>query len=187
MKSNKICRFLYKSMLSIRNILYRILVGNIIKCSFGSCGRDVFVNIGCSFSGIENIFLGDNIALGKGTLIMTTRANVYIGDHVMFAPNVTIVTGNHTTNIIGKYMDRIGDRDKALEDDEDVILEGDNWIGTRAVILKGVRVGKGAIIAAGAVVTRDVPQYTIVGGMPARVIGKRFSEEEIMIHEAILN
>ena len=57
--------------------------------------------------------------------------------------------------------------------DKDVVFEGDNWVGANAIILKGVTVGKGSVISAGAVVTHDVPPYAIVGGVPAKVIRMR--------------
>lgn len=67
-----------------------------------------------------------------------------------------------------------------------VIIEGDNWIGANAIILKGVTVGRGAVVAAGSVVIHDVPPYSIVGGVPAKVISERFSPSEIQQHEKIL-
>jgi maltose O-acetyltransferase len=63
----------------------------------------------------------------------------------------------------------VEDRDK-MESPSPIIIEDDVWIATRATILKGVHIGKGAVVAAGAVVTRNVPAYSIVGGVPARVI-----------------
>ena len=72
---------------------------------------------------------------------------------------------------------------KRLEDDQDVIIEDDIWVGSRAVILKGVRIGRGSIIAAGAIVNKDVPPYTIVAGVPAKVVHRRFDIETIIIHE----
>lgn len=59
------------------------------------------------------------------------------------------------------------------------IIENDVWVGSQSVILQGVKIGNGAIIAAGAVVTKDVTPYTIVGGVPAKVIRSRFNDEEI--------
>ena len=105
----------------------------------------------------------------------------------MFAPNVTVVTGSHRYDVIGKYMKEIDNTQKLPENDQDVIFEGDNWIASNAIILKGVTVGKGAIIAAGAVVTKNVPPYSIVGGTPARVLKMRFNEQEIIEHEKQLN
>ena len=61
------------------------------------------------------------------------------------------------------------------------------WVGCNAVILKGVRVGRGAVVGAGAVVTKDVPPYAIVGGNPGKVIRFRFTEEQIQEHERILS
>ena len=68
-----------------------------------------------------------------------------------------------------------------------LIIERDCWIGYGAVILTGVRVGRGAIIAAGSVVLKDVEPYSIVAGNPARVVAKRFSEEQILEHEKLYN
>jgi acetyltransferase-like isoleucine patch superfamily enzyme len=71
-------------------------------------------------------------------------------------------------------------------DDEPIWIEDDVWIGTRAIVLKGVRLGRGSVVAAGAVVTHDVPAYSVVAGVPARVVSERFDAETLAQHEAIL-
>ena len=71
-------------------------------------------------------------------------------------------------------MNSITNEEKVPENDLPITLEGDSWIGARAILLKGITVGPGAVVAAGAVVTQDVPPYTIVAGIPARVIKHRF-------------
>jgi len=102
----------------------------------------------------------------------------------MFGPNVTIRGGNHNTSVIGKYMYDV--HEKRPEDDVPVVIEDDVWVGTDVVILKGVRVGRGSIIAAGAVVNKNVLPYSIVGGVPAKLIKMRWSKEEIQKHEELL-
>ena len=78
------------------------------------------------------------------------------------------------------------DDENLPSDDRDVILEDDIWVGVRAVILKGVKVGRGAVIGAGAVVTKPVPPYCVVAGNPARPLKLRGSVEEILAHERSL-
>lgn len=75
---------------------------------------------------------------------------------------------------------------KLPENDQDVIFEGDNWIRMNVTILKGVTIGRGCIVAAGAVVNKSTPRYSIVGGVPAKVLKMRFTPEQIKGHEAIL-
>ncbi len=75
---------------------------------------------------------------------------------------------------------------KLPENDQDVIFEGDNWIGMNVTVLKGVTIGRGCIVAAGAVVNKSTPRYSIVGGVPAKVLKMRFTPEQIKEHEAIL-
>lgn len=75
---------------------------------------------------------------------------------------------------------------KLPENDQDVIFEGDNWIGMNVTVLKGVTIGRGCIVAAGAVVNKSTPPYSIVGGVPAKVLKMRFTPEQITEHEAIL-
>lgn len=74
-------------------------------------------------------------------------------------------------------MATIGDDEKLPCNDKDVVLMGDNWIGSNVVILKGVTIGRGAVVASGAVVNKDVPEFSIVGGIPAKVIGSRLSRK----------
>ena len=153
--------------------LYRIFCVPFIKHSFAECGKNVSMFKGCNFSGIENVHIGNNVALSNIT-VLSTHAKLYIGNDVLIAPDVMIVTGNHRTDIEGRTMFSIGEDEKLPENDQDVIIEDDVWVGARAIILKGVTVHTGAIISAGAIVTKDVPPYTIVGGVPAKVLKNRF-------------
>ncbi len=139
--------------------------------------------------GIKYIHLGNNVKLGNGVTIFATRAHVYIGDKSFSGPNLTIMTGDHPYDILGAYMadNRKIDLEKHGIDiskyDQDVVIEKDVWMGANVTILKGVHIGRGAIISACSLVTKDVPAYAIVGGVPAKVIKMRMTPSEIVEHE----
>ena len=162
---------------------------HILLKSFGKCGENVCVGKNYDFAGNENFIIDDDVSIGNGATFYSVAAKIIIKSHVIFGPNVTIVTGNHYYGYVGKYISKVRSEDKPkdLGLDLDVVIEGDNWIGANSIILKGVTIHKGAIIAAGAVVTKDVPEYAIVAGAPAKVIKYRFSKEDILKHEKILN
>lgn len=163
---------LYDFVKKSSGAIYKYLMSPIIRVSLGKCGRRVRFSKG-RFYGIQNIEIGSNVSLGEGFRLFATRAKIIIGDDVMFGPGVTVVTGDHRTDILDRPMITVSDSDKLPENDRDVVFEGDNWVGANAIILKGVTVGQGAVISAGAVVTRNVPPYAIVGGVPAKVIRMR--------------
>lgn len=77
-------------------------------------------------------------------------------------------------------------REKRAEDDQSVIIEDDVWVGTDSVILKGVTVGRGSIIAAGSVVTKNILPYSIVAGTPAKFSKWRWNYDDILKHESII-
>lgn len=108
---------------------------------------------------------------------------------MVIGPQVTIYTGDHATDIIGKHICDIKYEDKKAQNkkyDLDVVIEEGCWIGTRAIILKGVTIGRGSVIGAGAVVTKDVPPYSIYVGVPSSRIFRRFTDEQIREHESII-
>ena len=131
---------------------------------FEKCGKNVNVERGAWFG--YNIEIGDNSGIGINSLL-NTSGGIIIGDNVMMGPDVVIITRNHKHNDATKIMMEQG-YEKAP-----VIIEDDVWIGTRVIILAGVRVGRSSIIGAGAVVTKDIPPFSVVGGNPARVLKKR--------------
>lgn len=169
-----------KAIYKFANLLSRawnkFITSPIKKSMLKSCGKQVSVGRGFTASGYENISVGNDVSLGERCMMLSTRAKIVIGDHVMFGPQVSVITGNHITDIAGRYMTSFTDADKRPEDDQDVIFEGDNWIGANSTILKGVTIGYGAVVAAGAVVSRDAPPFSYVGGVPAKVIKMRFDE-----------
>ena len=166
-----------------------------VKKHIKGIGENVIFPHGFVISNPENIRIGNDVHLGEEFFVLNALAEVDIQDHVMFGPRVMIVTGNHRTDIVGKYMTSITNEDKIFNIDgikqnpfdSPVIFKGDNWIGANVTILKGVIVGKGAVIAAGSVVTKSIPPYEIWGGVPAKCIKKRFTEKEIIEHEKRLN
>lgn len=138
-------------------------------------------------AGVENIQMAENVNIGVNSTIFTTRAKLIIKQHFVSGPGLTIITGDHMP-MLGRFLDTISDADKDAFDknheyDQDVIIEEDVWCGANVTILKGVTIGRGCIIAAGAVVTKSIPPYSIAGGVPAKVIKKRMSDEDILIHE----
>ena len=177
---------IYRFFHLIGRIWNKFCVAPIKKHSLGSHGKKIHIGRGFRMYGEKNIHLGDNISIGDDALFMCTRAKIMIKNDVMFGPRVTVITGGHRTDVLGRTMISITDTEKRPEDDQDVIFEGDNWIGANATILRGVTIGHGAVIAAGAVVTKDVPPFSIAGGVPAKVIKMRFTEEQLNEHHALM-
>ncbi len=177
---------LYNALRFPGRVWHRMVTTPIKKRMLGKCGKNIHLGPGLMMDKASNLFMGDDVHIGPNALLMNLRARILIGDHVMFAPNVTMITGNHKIDIIGRYMTTITDQEKLPEDDKDIVLKGDNWIGANATILKGVTIERGAVVAAGAIVTKDVPAYAIVGGSPARILKYRFTQEEIAEHERLL-
>ena len=166
--------------------IYNHIYIPLYKKKMGACGIDVHFSPFDSTFFYENLYIGDHVYIGYHADFIATRSKIIIKDHVIFGPHVSIRGGDHRTDIIGRYLDSIKDLEKISDNDKDVIFEGDNWIGMNVTILKGVIIGKGSVIAAGAVVTKSTPPYSIVGGVPAKVLKMRFTPKEILQHETLL-
>lgn len=139
--------------------------GFLAKRIIDECGDDVWIEKGAWIGSGSNRKLGNNSGIGENAEIGNYT---YVGNNVMMGKDVIIITRNHEFKDVNIPMNRQG-----FKDYESVVIEDDVWIGTRVIILPGVRIGMGAIISAGAVVTGDVPPYSIVGGVPARIIKSR--------------
>jgi acetyltransferase-like isoleucine patch superfamily enzyme len=148
-------------------------------------GRDVEGLHHVSFTGSNavgrgTIFAGE-VAVGYGTTIGPNcflHGPVAIGNYCQFAPAVGIYGRDHPTSHISTYVNRnlLDGKLWSYGRAETVCIEHDVWVGHGAVILRGVRIGSGAVVAAGAVVTRSVPPYAIVAGNPARTLRMRFPD-----------
>lgn len=154
----------------------------ILKNLFKSCGKNVKFDPSDSFS-YANIKIGNNVYIGSGATFSSIK-EISIGNKVMFGPNVTIMGGDHNTGEIGKYMADV--KEKRPENDLPVMIDDDVWVGANVTILKGVHIHTGAIVAAGALVVKDVPEYAIVGGVPAKLLKMRFSPDELEKHKKLL-
>ena len=124
-------------------------------------GRGSSIHMGARFYDPRNIEIGEDTIIGEGA-VLDGRAKLFIGNHVDIASEVMIYNSEHDINDVNF---------QAIE--APVYIEDYVFIGPRAIILPGVKIGKGAVVAAGAVVTKDVPPFAIVGGVPAKIIGER--------------
>ena len=149
-------------------IVTQAIEHTIPRRALGRVGPRVYLPRNVSLRFPENIELLSDIALGTGdALWASANARITIGAHTLVGPNVTIITANHG---FAAREEHIADQPQR---ERDVRIGEDVWIGANAVILPGVTIGDGAVVAAGAVVREDVSPFTIVGGVPARAIGLR--------------
>lgn len=145
------------------NVGQRMFRGFCGKLMLKSCGKYVNIEQGATFS--AKVSLGDYSGIGVNARINGTCT---IGHHVMMGTDVVIITRNHAFDRTDIPM-----MEQGFEEERPVVIGNDVWICDRVIILPGVTVGDGSILAAGAVVTHDVPAYSIVGGIPGRVIKTR--------------
>lgn len=127
------------------------------------------------------------IFIGNGTYGLidiidygNTSYRVQIGNYCSIAENVVfLLSGEHNINAISTFpfMEKFCGEKRVAGSKGDIIVEDDVWIGYGTTIMSGVKIGKGSVVAAGSVVTKDIPAYAIVGGVPAKIIKYRFTEE----------
>lgn len=146
---------------------------------------DLRVGSGCFINAADSLVIGSKVAIGTNVWI---SCNGSIGDGVMIASQVGIVSRyEHDAGEIGSLISEsatLGSPGSRPRDARDAVVIGDDvWIGFNATILSGVTIGKGAIIAAAAVVIRDVGDYEVVAGNPARKVSERFSQADRALHE----
>lgn len=130
----------------------RIWIGN--RVGF----RGLVAAASLSTSGRGAIHIGDRTFINQGVTIHSS-ASVQIGSHVLIADHAAVYDTDFHELVPGEPVR-----------EQEVVIEDDVWIGRSAVVLPGTRIGRGAVVGAGAVVTRDVPPFTLVAGNPARVI-----------------
>jgi maltose O-acetyltransferase len=132
---------------------------------FDACGKNINIEKGANFGTGRGISVGSGSGLGINCKV---RGPLEIGDDVMMGPEVLIMTSSHKFDRIDIPMSKQGDLPL-----KKVVIGSDVWIGARVIILPGITIGSGSIIGAGAVVTRDIPPFSVVGGVPARILKTR--------------
>jgi acetyltransferase-like isoleucine patch superfamily enzyme len=161
----------------------RPLARALLKRQLARCGsRTRFDPLTSTFGGIRNISLGDDVFIGPRCFISVPNVRLSIGDDTVIGPELCVMGGDHKFDVPGTLYRET----RALGVNEPIAIGCNVWIGARVTILKGVRIGDGALIGAGSIVTRDVPSQGIAVGTPARVVGWRFEGTDRDRHDGCL-
>lgn len=143
-------------------------VKNKVYISFGSkIGANVKIENSVDLLGLKNLEIGDNVFIGKNSRLVAYDQKISIGKNVLIAANTIILTRTHVYEKNNIPINKQGYINKPVNIGDDV------WIGSNCLILCGVNIGKGAIVAANSVVNKDIDSYSVVGGSPAKFIKKR--------------
>lgn len=174
-KNNRFVRGIY--------FLYRKVFG-VARSRYGYLSKNQTFTAPFWVDNPKNLYVYSDTTL-VDCYISTTNAKFVVKENCVIAEGLTVHTGNHV-RICGKFVNEINESNKPKGYDADVIVEEDVWIGCRVTLLSGVTIGRGATIAAGAVVNKAMPPYCICGGVPARFIKFYWDIDQILEHEAKL-
>lgn len=146
---------------SLSNKLRYYAVKHILK----HCGKDVTVRYNCYFGIGDRLSAGDRCSLGYNSRLL---GNITLGNDCMMGPDVVMMSMSHA-------YDRtdIPIKQQGAKEDKPIVIGDDCWIGTRVIIMPGVHLGNHCIVGSGAVVTKSFPDYSVIGGVPAKLIKSR--------------
>lgn len=148
----------FKAIMAARGSLW----SHILK----KVGNNFQLGGACRISGPENIEIGNNVSI-ENNCSLYGQGGIKIGNNVMIASYIHIISQDHNFSELDKPV-----RDQGINC-KNIYIEDDVWIGINSVILKGVTIGRGSVVGAGSIVTKDIPPYSIAVGNPARVIKSR--------------
>lgn len=170
---------------AVRYLYYRLN-----RHKYGNLDKSSRIAFNIKVSVKKNLYLNENTNIDAGAIIMNGRARFIMKKNSGSAIGLLAITGNHISlpgvwfkQVTDSVKDRI---DTNHEADQDIVVEEDVWIGAHVTLLKGVTLGRGCEIGSGAVIRKDVPPYACVVGNPGKVVGFKFTPEEIAEHERTL-
>lgn len=184
MKLKKTIKRKFPSVIILRNI-WDMFYFRYIKCqlskNFGYKDPSAKILLPAHIANTHNVFMYYHTRIQAQCKIINHTGKFIMKKFSGAAPGLTVITGNHVPIIGIPYYSIPILRTKDIE--RDVIIEEDVWIGANVTIMSGVTIGRGSIIGACSVVTRSIPPYAVAVGNPAKIIGVKFSLDNITIHE----
>lgn len=155
------------------------------KEKFGFVGKDCYLEYPIFAQTPSSVFFHEHSKIRRGcTIINSPSEKIVIKKFTVISVNTTIVSQNHVSTVgIPQFLlgpSHINDKRA------DLIIEEDVWCGANVTLITGTRLGRGCIVAAGALVNKKVPPYAVVAGIPAKIIAVKFSKEQILQHEKVL-
>ena len=177
-----IIRFFAVTLDLIQRFYFKYVLPNFYKCRLGYCGKNVnFRNTNRMPTNVlKHMFMYDNTSI-KNFSFVTAGGNFIMKKSSGAASDLIIITGNHG-RVPGMMHHELTNSHYA-DVEKDIVIEEDVWIGARVILLSGVNIGRGATVAAGAVVSKSIPPYCICGGVPAKVIKFYWDIDQIIEHE----
>lgn len=176
-------KILYSNLLAkFTTFYYRYI--QVRKKKFGYFSKTARVRYPIRIKGIENVYMNDGTHILSGALIIAMRAKFVMKKNSAAAEGLTVVTNTHPA-FVGEWFLEKGSNNDFIEA-KDIVVEEDVWIATNVTLLMGAHIGRGAVIGAGSVVRSKVPPYATVIGNPAKIVGFKFTPEQVIKHEEVL-
>lgn len=178
-KKNRFFRGLY--------VIYTTYFGNCKRSKFGYLADSAKLIPPLKIDGHQNVFMYEDTKIENST-ISAVLSKFIMKRGSAAAEGLSVHTGNHM-QVVGKFYRTVTNKDKIDSGkvfDKDIIVEEDVWIGCNVTLLAGAHLGRSSVIAAGAVVTTDIPPYCIAGGVPAKPIKFKWTIDQILEHESKL-
>lgn len=153
------------------------------RTRYGKCGEHVHLCPPILITLPSHVYLDDYSRIQPYTQIIGTEGKFILKKYAVISAGSLILTDNHTPTVgLPQYLSYTHINDVGRT----IVVEEDVWVGAGSILLSRSEIGRGAVVAAGSVVSKEVPPYAVVAGSPAKVIACRFSVEQILQHEAIL-